>query len=251
MTTWVLLRGLTHETRHWGQLPQHLAFRLGGAPVIALELPGNGARYRERSPESVGEMVAACRRSLGDAGVRPPYVVVGHSLGGMVATAWASGQPEELAGVVLINTSNRALSPWYQRLRWRAIPSVLRIFATRDAVCRERRVLRLTARHPPLRYDDIAMEWAAWWREYPVERGNALRQLLAAARFKGGLASPSMPVLLLASEGDALVDPACTKQLAAAWQAELRVHPTAGHDLPLDASGWVVEQTARWWRART
>ena len=57
MTTWVLLRGLTREARHWGPLPQRLAPRLGGAPVVALELPGNGSRHRERSPESVDQMV--------------------------------------------------------------------------------------------------------------------------------------------------------------------------------------------------
>ena len=250
MTTWVLLRGLTRETRHWGPLPQRLALRLGGAAVVALELPGNGARHRERSPDSVEQMVAACRQSLVDAGHEPPYVLMGLSLGAMVATAWTHSQPDELEGVVLINGSSRALSPWHRRLRWQSIPSVLRIFATRDAAARERLVLRLTARHPPLRYADLVADWAAWWREHPVEPRNALRQWLAAARFTGRSTRPPMPVLVLASEGDALVDPRCSKQLAKAWRAELRVHPTAGHDLPLDAPDWVVEQTARWWRAR-
>jgi len=59
MTTWVLLRGLTREIRHWGPLPQRLSFRLGGVPVMALELPGNGSRHRERSAGSVGQTVVA------------------------------------------------------------------------------------------------------------------------------------------------------------------------------------------------
>ena len=39
------------------------------------------------------------------------------SLGAMVAVDWAARHPEELAGCVLINTSLRPFSPWYQRLR--------------------------------------------------------------------------------------------------------------------------------------
>jgi hypothetical protein len=35
--------------------------------------------------------------------------------------------------------------------------------------------------------------------------------------------------------------------LAGAWGAALRVHPTAGHDLPLDDGGWVAEQISTWW----
>ncbi|WP_051378796.1 alpha/beta fold hydrolase [Derxia gummosa] len=59
--TWLLLRGLTRETGHWGDLPDRLAAALPGARVIALDLPGNGVLHGEPSPASVEAMVEALR----------------------------------------------------------------------------------------------------------------------------------------------------------------------------------------------
>jgi pimeloyl-ACP methyl ester carboxylesterase len=248
MTTWVLLRGLTRETRHWGDLPERLAFRLGGAPVLAVDLPGNGSRHLERSPASVEDLLTATRAAAFAGDAAPPYVLVALSLGAMVAMAWASRHADELAGLVLINTSSGGSSPWHRRLRWQRAAQVLRIVAARSAVARERAVLRLTSRHAPLAEDVLVARWAAWRREHPVSIGNALRQLVAAARFRAASTPPPMPTLLLVSLGDALVDPACSVALARRWSVPLNVHPTAGHDLPLDDAGWVADAVAAWWR---
>jgi pimeloyl-ACP methyl ester carboxylesterase len=55
-----------------------------------------------------------------------------------------------------------------------------------------------------------------------------------------------VPLLVLSSSGDQLVDPRCSQQLAQAWQAEHRIHPNAGHDLPLDDGEWVAQRVAAW-----
>ena len=248
MTCWLLLRGLTREARHWGKLPERLVSGLEGVRVLALDLPGNGARWRERSPTSIGPMVEESRATLELTGQGPPYVLVGMSLGAMVAMAWASAHADEVIGVVLINSSSRALSPWHRRLRWHQLPLLLRILATRDRRVRERHVLHMTSRHPPQPDATLIESWTAWSREFPVSGANALRQLLAAARFRGPRTPLHVPVLVLAATKDALVDPTCSLALAREWGAELRVHPTAGHDLPLDDGGWVAEQIADWWR---
>ena len=39
MSTWVLLRGLAREARHWGEFPACLASRLAGARLVAVDLP--------------------------------------------------------------------------------------------------------------------------------------------------------------------------------------------------------------------
>lgn len=248
MTRWILLRGLTREARHWGDLPASLGAHLGGDPVLALDLPGNGSRCLETSPLSITRMTASARASLGAATESPPYVLVGMSLGAMVAVAWASARPDEVGGVVLLNSSSRGLSPWYRRLRWQQLPTMLRIATTPDLYLRESRVLRLTTRHPPQPEASLIASWVAWRREHPVSTANAIRQLIAAARFRGPDTLAPVPVLVLASQRDALVDPACSLALASAWRAELRIHPTAGHDLALDDSAWVSEQIAEWWR---
>jgi pimeloyl-ACP methyl ester carboxylesterase len=36
-------------------------------------------------------------------GIRGPYVLVGHSLGGLVARIYAGGYPDEVAGIVFVD----------------------------------------------------------------------------------------------------------------------------------------------------
>jgi hypothetical protein len=55
-------------------------------------------------------------------------------------------------------------------------------------------------------------------------------------------------VLVLCSAADTLVDPDCSRRIAAALGASLAVHPSAGHDLPLDDGAWMAEQVALWQR---
>jgi pimeloyl-ACP methyl ester carboxylesterase len=51
-------------------------------------------------------MVADLRHVLHQARIEPPYVLVGHSFGGFNVRVFAGGFPEEVAGVVLIDSSH-------------------------------------------------------------------------------------------------------------------------------------------------
>jgi pimeloyl-ACP methyl ester carboxylesterase len=110
---------------------------------------------------------------------------------------------------------------------------------------REEAILRLTSTRIESR-TEVLEQWAAFRSEHPVARANALRQLLAAARYRGRDRPPAAGMLILASANDALVDSRCSKTLAEAWKATIAVHPKAGHDIPLDDGPWVAEQVARW-----
>ena len=246
MSTWVLLRGLTRESRHWGEFPAVLQRQLGSVQVVALDQPGNGQLNAQASPTRVGEMAEACRVALRERGLEPPYHLLAMSLGAMVALAWANEHPEELQGCVLINTSLRTFSPWYQRLRPRNYGRVLGMALSRDLEANERTVLAMTTRHPTVDKTTLLAQWASWRRERPVSRANALRQLWAAARFGTPREAPEVPLLVLVSAADGLVDPRCSQRLAQAWGAEVRTHPTAGHDLPLDDAAWVAREVAAW-----
>lgn len=246
MTNWILLRGLTRDSRHWGSFPQLLRARLRDANVVALDLPGNGVLNLQRSPHSVAAMTAFCRAELSRRGVLPPYHLLAMSLGAMVAVDWATMGAEEVRACVLINTSLRRFSPFHRRLRPGAFAALLRLVLTGTTDRQwEETILRLTS----TRADspaEVLEPWIAFRGEHPVARANALRQLLAAARFRGGGHAPAARVLVLASANDALVDPGCSQTLAEAWKATIAVHPTAGHDLPLDDGPWVAQQAARW-----
>lgn len=246
VSTWVLLRGLSREARHWGSFPQTLQAALAGARVVAPDLPGFGARRDVRSPARIEAIMESVREELRAFGEASPVGLVGLSLGAMVATEWATRHPEEIAGCVLVNTSLAAFSPFYRRLRPRSYLRLARV-ALSGMPDREKEsaILALTSSvgDPG---GQVVEAWTAIRRDRPVSRADTLRQLFAAARYRGGESGPPVPTLVLASEGDRLVDPECSRVIAARWKADLAWHPTAGHDLPLDDGEWVAETIRDW-----
>jgi pimeloyl-ACP methyl ester carboxylesterase len=246
MMPWILLRGLTRESRHWGDFPRHLGEVLGGAPVVCLDLPGNGRRNRLVSPHRVEAMADFCHAELGNLGVAAPCRVLAMSLGAMVAVAWAQRHPNDVAAAVLVSTSLRPFSPIHQRLRPANYPRLLRLLCGRpDDRALETAILAMTTRQVP-EPQAVVEQWLLWRRENPVSPRNALRQLMAAARYPAPLHSPIDRLLLLAGAGDTLVDSRCSKTLAGQWQANLAIHPAAGHDLPLDDESWVLTRIQEW-----
>lgn len=241
MKAWVLLRGLARERGHWGRFPQQLSSALG-AQVLPLDLPGNGSRYRERSPLRIDAMADDCRGQLARAGICGPVGIVALSLGAMIATQWALSAPQEVGRLALLNTSLRPLCPPHWRLQPLAAATLLVRLLAGDAHRLESTVLALTStRAEPA----LLPQWLALRRDHPVTRTNALRQLWAATRFRAP-AAPPVPTLLLAGRADRLVDHRCSERIAAAWRCRLAVHATAGHDLPLDDAHWIVDQLRRW-----
>lgn len=247
MTTWILLRGLTRESGHWGDFASTLRHGLptGEADRIeALDLPGNGALHRETSPHRVEDMVAHCHAELARRGIQAPVRLLAMSLGAMVAVAWAATHPAEIAGLVLVNTSLRPFSPFYQRLQPRHYTRLVMLAVVgATPLSWERQILHLTSQTAP---EDVLPRWLALRRLHPVSRGNAVRQLWAAARYRAPAQPPASPILLLAGARDGLVSPACSITLARQWHCALRVHPDAGHDLPLDDAAWVTAQVREW-----
>jgi len=244
--TWVLLRGLTREARHWGALPQQLAALPGIGQVVTLDLPGNGVFHRQVSPASVRDMMERARSQLQAQGVAPPWQLLAMSLGGMVATDWAQKHPQEVNRLVLINTSMRPFSTVSERLRpgnWLAL--ALLAMRWHNADCAERTIHRLTCNDTSSREADLAA-WVQIRQTAPVSPANAWRQLLAAAQFSSGPQAPPCPTLVLSSRADRLVSPHCSHRVADAWRAPHHSHPWAGHDLPHDDAGWVCQQLARW-----
>lgn len=246
MKTVILLRGLTRECAHWGSFPALLAERIPGLRVVPVDLPGNGRANALRSPSRVDAMARAARQEVQRLKLEPPYHLVAMSLGAMVAVEWAVQDPVELGGCVLINTSMRPFSPPHRRLRPANYATLLRIALAIDSErWREEAIVRLTTSHAPAP-EDLANEWAEIRRHRPVSTSNAMRQLVAAARYRAPPRAPGVPFLVLSSRGDRLVDPDCSTQLAQAWQTEHAVHPRAGHDLCLDDGTWVAYQLERW-----
>jgi len=78
----------------------------GISTVFAYNRLGYGASDRAEHPQSGSVIVAALRDLLHRQGLRPPYVLVGHSIGGLYANLFARQHPREVAGVVLVDSSH-------------------------------------------------------------------------------------------------------------------------------------------------
>lgn len=251
---WVLLRGLTRACAHWGEFPevfmQELAVQQPDIDLVPLDLPGNGTLYRQTSPSRVSLMVDACRAELARQGKTGPVQLLAMSLGGMVACDWAQRFPDEVDGIVLINTSLRPYSPFYRRVRPPGYWKLLAVGVLRGAVrWRESRVLSLTSRMVR-EQDSVLDNWVDLQRQQPVGLRNSIRQMLAAMRYRASRLRPGVPILLLCSRADSLVDWQCSQALSRAWGVPLRLHTQAGHDLPLDDPPWVARAVSEWLKTR-
>ncbi|MBQ0942810.1 alpha/beta hydrolase [Ideonella sp. 4Y16] len=244
-STWVLLRGLTREAAHWGDFVPALQAALPQARLLCVDLPGAGTAHRQACPPTIPAIAAHCRAAAQAAGATGPLGLLGLSMGGMVAADWLLRHPSEVQTAVLVNSSVAGLSPLHHRLRpghWPRLPALALGWGSAAA---EAQVLGLSSRRRPLPPDWLA-HWTAIQRQRPVGRGNALRQLWAAARYRLPPGRPAMPVLVLRSLGDAMVAPACSAALARHWDCPLWEHPRAGHDLALDDPQWLAQAVARW-----
>lgn len=248
MNTWVLLRGLMRDARHWGEFPMQFQNGMGVQNVLTLDFPGNGSLHDQASATSVSDMASHCRAQLKQLGYAPPYRVLALSLGAMVAVEWSEQHPQEIERLVLINTSLAPHNPFYHRLRPANYPALIGILLFGSIAQRERLILRLTSTQTRSEQQQATLleQWIAFAHSSPVTRINVLRQLRAANSYRAASTAPSVPLLLLAAQQDRLVSVRCSLTLAQRWGCAIRLHPTSGHDLPLDDGVWVTQQVKKW-----
>ncbi|MEZ4751513.1 MAG: alpha/beta hydrolase [Bdellovibrionota bacterium] len=235
---WVLLRGLARESGHWGNFPQLLGSRIGESPV-SLNLPGCGERNHERASGNLSRLLSQVHDKVSS---KEKKILVGVSLGGMLAMQWAFERPEEVKGVVVINTSARNLSwPW-ERFSPRAIRTFLQAVTSRGEE-REKAILELVCNSENVRRRYLPT-FKVLAEHRPVKLSNVRRQLSAARGFRAKKLSQSG--LILVSEKDRLAAPSCSHALADFLQWPLVSHPSAGHDLALEDPAWLADEIAKW-----
>jgi pimeloyl-ACP methyl ester carboxylesterase len=119
-TTTVLGETIEFATAGWGRPPVVLVNGAGGpiegwhkvftplserSQVLAYSRPGIGKSSKPAVPQVGSHLVASLRAVLGDAGLAPPYVLVGHSLGGLIVNQFARLHPSEVASVVFLEAA--------------------------------------------------------------------------------------------------------------------------------------------------
>lgn len=209
-----------------------------------IDIPGAGEFHQQSSSASVPKMVEQMRgKFLKETAANETSVIVSISFGAMIAGQWMKQHPKDFSRAVLINSSFAGVTPFYHRLRPSALRHVLAVpFLAGEK--KEARILELVSNHRPV--CKITLEsWTQIQRRRPVTVVNSLKQLMAAATCRVGDFQPQVPVLLLASTTDRMVDVESSRGLARKWKATLLEHPSAGHDLSSDDPGWVVEQIGK------
>ena len=74
--------------------------------VFAYNRFGDGNSEQVAEPQTGARVVATLRKLLERNGLKPPYVLVGHSLGGLHVNLFARLHPQEVVGVVLVDSSH-------------------------------------------------------------------------------------------------------------------------------------------------
>src|SRR5215203_1766941 len=77
----------------------------GTTRVCAYDRAGMGWSEMGPDPRDARQISGELHTLLGKAGIEGPYVLVGHSFGGMYMQTYANRYPDEVAGVVLVDTS--------------------------------------------------------------------------------------------------------------------------------------------------
>lgn len=76
------------------------------ARVCSYDRAGLGKSDRATRKHTSADMVNDLHNLLTNAGITPPYVLVGHSFGGMNARLYASKYPNEVVGMVLVDSTH-------------------------------------------------------------------------------------------------------------------------------------------------
>lgn len=219
-----------------------VAERLGGRDCRLPELPGYGTEpaVTPYDAATLADTLAAAQPAR--------CLVVGWSLGGMVAMDWAARYPEQVAGLVLVSTSPAFVNrgDWALGLE----PEVLAGFADALATDYKATLLRFLALQA--RGGDQARETIARLRATVFARGEpdpaslaAGLELLRTVDLRGTAGRIAAPTLVVHGDYDQLCPAAAGEWLAAAIaDARLALHPHAAHAPFLSHPDWFAERLA-------
>jgi pimeloyl-ACP methyl ester carboxylesterase len=96
----VLEAGIAGTSLGWTLVDKQLA---ANARVVSYDRAGLGWSEPVARPRTVAHAVAELRELLRAAGVEPPYILVGHSYGGLIVRHYAATHSDQVAGLVLVD----------------------------------------------------------------------------------------------------------------------------------------------------
>jgi pimeloyl-ACP methyl ester carboxylesterase len=96
----VLEAGIAGTSLGWTLIDEALAV---GARVLSYDRAGLGWSDSSKTPCTVAQAAVDLRDTLSAAGVPAPYILVGHSYGGLIVRHYAAKYSDDVAGLVLVD----------------------------------------------------------------------------------------------------------------------------------------------------
>jgi pimeloyl-ACP methyl ester carboxylesterase len=229
----VLVQGLGLSSRFWFDQPELLS----GDPerpcrVLVLDNRGTGRSDKPRPPYRMAEMADDVVAAMDAAGMRRA-VIVGISMGGMIAQHVALRHPKRVDGLVLLATTPGLPHGRPPRLRDLATLLSMPVVVPRRGAKALARIL-LPAREVA-NARDLMREWPAALREETVPPVGFLGQVAAILFHSTGfrLKRVDVPTVVVGAEHDVLVPVANSRTLASLIPDAHLELLDAGHGIPL------------------
>jgi pimeloyl-ACP methyl ester carboxylesterase len=175
--------------------------------TIAYDRAGYRASHAATGARDAEHIVAELRAELHGRGIRPPYVLVGHSLGGLYMQYFARQHPQEVAGLVLVDSTH-----WNQQLLLNAQPAA--------AYTGRQRVL-------------LFMSWIA--------RRELADSTQAGQQVHESPAPGDLPAVVLSSTQPARGETPASRTAAARLQEDIAADFPAARHVRVEASGHYIQ----------
>lgn len=98
--TVIFENGMSDSLEIWGTIPDMVA---KNARVFLYDRLDIGKSGTSRNKRTIPNMVSELRTILNDQDINPPYILVGHSMGGMIIRYYSSSYPDEVKGLLLLD----------------------------------------------------------------------------------------------------------------------------------------------------
>jgi pimeloyl-ACP methyl ester carboxylesterase len=218
------------EDAGWQKVDERVADH---ARVCLYDRAGLGASTA--APERVrtsADAAADLRNALHTAGIAGPYIIAGHSIGGLHAQVFASLYPEETAGLVLLSSTHPdQIDTWLSILPAPA--------PDEEEAVSEARAFLITMANDPSKNEE-RLDFARSAVQARALRSLGSKPLVVATHSVGYRMVPGL------SEPIAVKLEAATQRmqrglLSLSSRAKQNISKTAGHGLPHEAPSFVVD----------
>jgi pimeloyl-ACP methyl ester carboxylesterase len=226
----VLLHGIGSGAASWVQQLEALGTT---RRVLAWDAPGYGESTPVASASPVANEYANTLEDWLDALGIERCVLVGHSLGAIIAGAFAAANAQRVAGLLLISPA-AGYGAASEEVRASKRDSRLAMLAELGPQgLADKRSANMLSPHA----DDASREWVRWNMSRIVPHGYAqATHLLANADLAADVAKIEGRIAVAVGAEDTITPPSSCERIARAARARLQIIPRAGHAGYIEAS---------------